>query len=308
MCGVTWVITSVPTPARRATSATSRCPPLRELEGVLGVKVFERSRRGVAPTRLGEIVIAQAVQMLANLEAMTARLDAERLGHARIYRIGATPNPALRLIPAAYMLARKGVPNLVVELTEGSTDDLIAGLGRGEYAFVLGRSLPQDRLSVLRQTPLYPEKGVIVARAGHPAVRQRELRQLLAFPWVLPQPGPTRAAIETAFMRAGCNPPVPAFVNYATELVCDLLARSDALSVMPFGAVKPALEAGRIARLPAAEFQLPAYAMYRPLQTVADPALECLERAIVEVAASLEEAQRDDRPPRAHRRGRRRAA
>src|SRR5262245_39184437 len=62
---------------------------LRELEGVLGFAIFERSRRGVTPTKLGEIVVAQAVQMVANLDALSSRLDAERRGHGRVHRIGA---------------------------------------------------------------------------------------------------------------------------------------------------------------------------------------------------------------------------
>jgi DNA-binding transcriptional LysR family regulator len=267
---------------------------LRELESVLGFKVFERSRRGVTPTKLGEIVIAQAVQMISNLDAFSARLDAERHGHRRIYRVGATPNPALRLIPGAFLLARAKFPGLVVELVEGSTDDLLLGIRRGEYALVVARSSPQDSLSLLRQTPLYPEVGVVVGRAGHPAAgrHHRKLQPLLSYPWVLPQFGPTRSAIERGFMRAGCNPPAPAFINYATQLVCDVLKRSDALSVMPLGAVKPPIEAGTIALIPtAADFQLPAYAIYQPLQAASDPALECLESAILQVASSLEEAQ-----------------
>ena len=155
------------------------------------------------------------------------------------------------------------------------------------------RSSPQDNLSVIKQTPLYPEIGVVVGRAGHPAAgrHHRKLQPLLAYPWVLPQFGPTRSAIERAFMRAGCNPPVPSFINYATQLVCDVLTRSDALSVMPFGAVKAPLEAGTIALVPtAADFQLPAYAIYRPVPVVSDPVLEHLERSIQQVAASLEES------------------
>jgi len=267
---------------------------LRELESVLGFKIFERSRRGVTPTKLGEIVIAQAVQMISNLDALSARLDAERHGHRRIYRVGATPNPALRLIPGAFMLTRETFPSLVVELVEASTDDLLLGLRRGEYSLVVARSSPQDSQTLLRQTPLYPEIGVVVGRAGHPAAGRHhgKLQPLLSYPWVLPQFGPTRSAIERAFMRAGCNPPIPSFINYATQLVCDVLVRSDALAVMPFGAVKEPLEAGTIALVPtAADFQLPAYAIYKPLEVVPDPALECLEHSILQIASSLEEAQ-----------------
>jgi hypothetical protein len=93
-------------------------------------------------------------------------------------------------------------------------------------------------------------------------------------------------------MRAGCNPPLPSFINYATQLVCDVLARSDALSVMPFGAVKAPIEAGTISLVStAADFQLPAYAIYKPIQAASDPVLECLENSILHGASTLEEAR-----------------
>src|SRR5262245_13419123 len=142
---------------------------LRELEALLGFKLFERSRRGITPTSLGEVVIAQATQMIANLDALSAQLDAERYGHRRIYRVGATPNPALRLIPTAYVLTREKYPDLVLELVESTTDDLLLGVRRGEYSLVVGRSTPEDTLSVINQIPLYAEVGVVVGRSGHPA-------------------------------------------------------------------------------------------------------------------------------------------
>ena len=64
--------------------------------------------------------------MLSNLDALTARLDAERYGNRRIYRVGATPNPALRLVPTAYARVREKYPDLVLELVEASTDDLLS--------------------------------------------------------------------------------------------------------------------------------------------------------------------------------------
>src|SRR5207248_1504305 len=128
---------------------------------------------------------------------------------------------------------------------------------------------------------------MVVGRAGHPAAgrHHRRLQPLLSYPWALPQFGPTRSAIEHAFMRAGCNPPVPSFINYATQLICEFLVRSDALTVMSVGAVKEQIEAGRIVFVStAADFQLPAYAIYKPVQAVADAALDCLESAILHVA------------------------
>ena len=196
------------------------------------------------------------------------------------------------------MLARENYPDLVLELVESTTDDLLLGVRRGEYSLVVGRSTPEDALSVIKQTPLYAEVGVVVGRNRRPAAarRHRRLQPLLSYPWVLPQFGPTRSAIERAFMRAGCTPPTPSFINYATQLVCAVLCRTDALAVMPFGAVKAPIESGEIALVHTrADFQLPAYAIYKPLQAVSDPALECLESSILHVASSLEEAQQTAR-------------
>ena len=268
---------------------------LAEIEASFGVRLFDRSRKGVRPTKWGEMVIGAATQMVASLEALDTRLLLERQGKHRIYRVGATPNPALRLIPAAYQIVREQFADFVLELVEDGTDRLIEGINRGEYSLVVGRSSPQDAISVLRQTPLYPERGIIVARPGHPmaADAEADLSSLLPFPWILPAPGPTRAAIELSFMRARCNPPTPTFINYSIRIVCDLLARSDALSVLPRGPAEPFLSDGTIVKISSsAEFHLPSYAIYRPRHAAADPILICLERSILSVAGST---RRNDR-------------
>jgi LysR family transcriptional regulator, regulator for genes of the gallate degradation pathway len=140
--------------------------------------------------------------------------------------------------PDAYVRAREKYPDLVLELSKPVWTTFFVCVRRGDYSFVVGRSTPEDTLSVIKQTPFYPEVGVVVGRAGHPAAgrRHRKLQPLLSYPWVLPNFGPTRSAIDRAFMRAGCTPPSPSFINYATQLVCAVLCRSDALAVMPFGA------------------------------------------------------------------------
>ena len=104
-------------------------------------------------------------------------------------------------------------------------------------------------------------------------------------------------AIERAFMRAGCTPPSPP-INYATQLVCVVLCRSDALAIMRFGAVKFPIGSGDIALVhTSADFQLPAYAIYKPVQAASDPAFEYPENSILHIASSsLEEAQQAATP------------
>lgn len=262
---------------------------LAEIEASFGLRLFERSRRGVRPTQWGEIIIGAAAQIVASLEALDTRVEAERHGKNRIYRVGATPNPALRLIPGAYQIVREEFADFALELVEDSTDRLLEGIMRGEYSLVIGRSSPQEAFPVLNQVPLYPETGVIVARPGHPVTAERkvELASLLAFPWVLPQHGPTRSAIELSFLRARCSPPNPTFINYSIHIVCELLAQSDALSVLPRAPARQFLADGKIVKVSTeAEFHLPSYSIYRPRHAAGDPTLSFLEASILKIAGS----------------------
>lgn len=279
------------TAAQHNVSQPALSKALVEIEASFGLRLFDRSRKGVRPTRWGAMVVDAATQIVASLNALDSSLELERQGKNRIYRVGATPNPALRLIPEAYRIVREQFADFVLELVEDSTDRLLEDVRLGRYSLVVGRSSPQNDFSVLRQMPLYPESGIIVARPGHPmAPRARvALASLLPFPWILPQPGPTRSAIELSFMRARCNPPTPAFINYSIRIVCDLLARSDALSVLPRGPAEPFLSDGTIMRIAsAAEFHLPSYSIYVPRHAALDPRLACLERSILHVAGSSE--------------------
>lgn len=266
---------------------------LTEVEHTFGAQLFTRSRRGVSPTQLGALVVADSAQLIASLEALAARIEAESIGKNRIYRVGATPNPAVRLIPAAYKIVRQKLSNFTLELVEDTTESLLTGLKRGAYSLVVGRSSPQDDFSVIRQVPLYPESGVIVSRPGHPALKERvtDLATLLKYPWVLPQHGPTRTAIELSFMRARCNPPQPAFINYSIHIICNLLSDTDALSVLPLGPASSFISSGAIAQIPVdAEFHLPSYAIYRARHGDQDPALDQLEKAILRISNSLTES------------------
>jgi len=80
---------------------------------------------------------------------------------------------------------------------------------------------------------------------------------------------------------------------FPTQLVCVVLCRSDALAIMRFGAVKFPIGSGDIALVhTSADFQLPAYAIYKPVQAASDPAFEYPENSILHIASSsLEEAQ-----------------
>ena len=86
------------------------------------------------------------------------------------------------------------------------------------------------------------------------------------------------------------HPTITIIHKLSTQLVCAVLCRSDALAVMPFGAVKSPIVWRHCPGAHKRHFQLPAYAIYKPMQAVSDPALEYLESSMLHVASSLKSA------------------
>ncbi len=151
---------------------------LRKLEGILGVTLFERSKRHVEPTARGVALIAQAQELLADARRLLedAHRSAEPLtGELRLGVI-ATLGPYY--LPNLLHQGRPRFPRLALRLHEGRTADLLASLRRGELdAALVALPIPADGLTV---EPLFFEPFRLACPIEHPlaikpVVRLRDL-------------------------------------------------------------------------------------------------------------------------------------
>jgi DNA-binding transcriptional LysR family regulator len=262
---------------------------IHQIESELGVCLFLRANNRTTITDFGRIFLSEATQILASVGAIQTKIDRLRAQGQNFYHVGATPNPALRLVPAAFIRTLKAFPQLNLQLTEDGSERLIVGLRERMYQLVIARAMSIDPLSPLKSTLLYPESGVIVSRRDHPLARKRSVKHadVQSYPWILPPPGPTLNAIEMSFINAGSVPPRPFFVNYAISIVSDILVRSDALTVLSRAVAGPLLRAGVLRTLAIGiEFRLPSYAVYSLPSSFPDPVHEFLEQSLVAVADS----------------------
>lgn len=152
---------------------------LRKLEDQLGVRLFDRSRRQVAPTPVGREIIAQARRVLEEVERLQAlalgRLDPMR-GNLRL---GVIPTLGPYLIPHILPPLRARYPDLRLFLREDLTEHLLTQLRGGDLDLLL-LALPV-RGEGLETLPLFREPFRLALPVGHPLtardwVRERDLQ------------------------------------------------------------------------------------------------------------------------------------
>jgi LysR family hydrogen peroxide-inducible transcriptional activator len=147
---------------------------VRKLEGVLGVTLFERTKRHVEPTARGIALIAQAQTLLADAHRLleSAQRSAEPLtGELRLGVI-ATLGPYY--LPTLLHKGRARFPRLVLRLYEGRTAELLARLRNSELdAVLLALPVPADGLTV---APLFFEPFRLACPLDHPLATREAIR------------------------------------------------------------------------------------------------------------------------------------
>ncbi len=175
---------------RAATRLHISQPPLssqvKDLENELGVKLFDRSSRGVALTAAGGTFYQEARAVLARLEhAKISVLRASR-GDAGTLSVGFVSIADYGVLPPALKAFRARFPAVDVQLHELTTDAQIREIAAERLDLGIGLA-PVDEPG-LRFETIVREELVLAAPADHPMAASGEpvdLRDLAAENFVL---------------------------------------------------------------------------------------------------------------------------
>jgi LysR family pca operon transcriptional activator len=265
---------------------------LRELEEIVGARLFARHPRGVRPTEAGIVVIRLARRLLGELRRAEEELDAVGAAEGGSVAIGVLPVAAVGMLPGALIRLRESHPRLRLRLQQGRTEELLPLLAARELDLVVGRlyapAVPDDFL----REPLWEEPISALARAGHP---------LLAAPCVTAAMlGEYELVLPTVSQRVGLEidqllgllglPRDVALRSSSYGFIREMLLASDCISIMPRSMMVGDLLRGALRVVP-----LPVPAPPRPAGIIraADPPpspatrafIRALERHAAEVAA-----------------------
>jgi DNA-binding transcriptional LysR family regulator len=264
---------------------------LQDVEATLGVKLFERSNRGLEPTAYGEIFARHAKIVLAQLRHAAEELESLRAGYSGKVTVGTLLAASASILPDAIALLKQQRPGVAISVVVGTYDILMPSLLVGDLDMVLGRLPEEGRSRALLYEEFYAEPIRLVARRGHPLTRRRRLtlRDLANEAWLLPLPETElRRQIERAFVDAGA--PLPRNVIESVSILTNraLLRKSDCIGVMPYHVALDDVEQGLLSFLPVKlkAIETPVGAILRApgeLPPAASALLECLRLAGKEV-------------------------
>ncbi|WP_245518372.1 MULTISPECIES: LysR family transcriptional regulator [unclassified Mesorhizobium] len=225
---------------------------IKRLETELGVKVFERNSKGVVPTVFGEILYCHA-RLIRDEIGLAERDLLNTWGNAPVgLRVGSLPSLASSIMPLALKRWEEANPNRELQIVESPQIDLLVGVLRREFDFVIGFTECYDLEDGLRQRVLFRDQLLVIARIGHPLRDEREVDwpTLVRYPWVFPTARRSHAILDAALRAAKVTPPENVTVCGSVTLLKSVVANSDYLAVLPAHAVQEELAGSRLCSLP----------------------------------------------------------
>lgn len=216
---------------------------LASVEGKLGVRLFDRSARGLTPTAACERMIDGAAQLLNELRDLERRvvtpLEAIRI------RLVCQCYTAYHWLPSVLVGMRRALPGLDVKLAVEHTGDPVAGLEAGhvDVALLTTGEVPRDRI---RECPLFDDEIVFVVARSHPLASRKSITRadLRAHPILT---SPTPHAESRWFMNRvfGRTRPALRFERFPlTEAILDVARAGMGIAILSEWIAAPHLGRG----------------------------------------------------------------
>ncbi|WP_433515030.1 LysR family transcriptional regulator [Nonomuraea sp. CA-143628] len=187
---------------------------LLALEHEVGHRLFTRDARGVRLTAVGQIMLAHANEVLAQLERAEAEVAAYTTGAAGEVTVACFATAISAVLSPAITALRTGSPGLRVRVLDAEGDQSLSMLldDRADLAIAVEyRGAPDAADPRLHRSALYAEPFDLVLPQDHPLASSADasvqLGDLVGETWIGPYPGnPVHDVITFACEQAGFSP------------------------------------------------------------------------------------------------------
>ena len=218
---------------------------LQEVEQVLGLDLFVRSRSGMTATPALQSLLQRLIVIENEVQALDKDAFAIRSRARYIYRLGVLPRSMQNVMPKVLATVVAQERGIEFSLSEAMSDVLLQGLAANRFDCVVAR-LTRDAVQthdshLFEFVELYEEGMCVVAGTRHPLAGKKRLtlHDTLRWGWTLPPIGSvTRNLLVDEFLRSGLLPPAPVIesTNFFSNL--SLVEQGSLLTVSPVSAAR----------------------------------------------------------------------
>ena len=177
------------------------------LEAEFGVRLFDRTGKGILLTEGGNVLLQHARDLLAEKRAIEQVMHRFKGVEEAVLTVGCSNIPGVYMIPVALKSLLERHPGLAVTLIQGDSRDVLTKLtGNVMEIAVVGGCIGDDGLEF---TPLGADQIRLVTNSRHAWARRESvtLAELLTEPCVLREPGSgTGNSVREALVTAGIDP------------------------------------------------------------------------------------------------------
>ena len=265
-------------------SAVSRS--IADLEQAIGVRLVDRTPRGVEPTRYGRVLLDGGTAVFDDLRQAVRNIELLADPTAGEVRIGCTPLLAAGFVSAVVDRLSRRHPRMLFHLVTGYVESLHRELSERRVDLLIARRFGPIAEERLGFQFLFDDPSVVAAGARSPWVRRRRIAfaELLDESWVLPPPGSEIASIATAAFRAnGVDSPRTTVVTDSPHARMGLLASGRFVTILPASALT----------FPAVRAEIKALPVHLPMARVPNGIVTLKARALSPAARLFIDCARD---------------
>jgi DNA-binding transcriptional LysR family regulator len=223
-----------------------------ELEDALGVRLLDRSRRGVVPTAYGMAIQRHSLAIFNDLRQAVQHIDFLSDPTKGEIRVGTTDPLAVSLVlPVIDQLSRKH-PAMFFHVVSGDSATLYRDVANRDVEVVICRMIG-DLPDELTAEILFHDVLSVMTSADNPLTRRRKLTlaDLADQPWTLYPPESFFGTLVAAAFRAnGHEPPRLTVTSLSFNVQRELLATGRFLTVLPSFILKMPHRGLRLKALP----------------------------------------------------------
>ena len=226
---------------------------ISSMEAALGVRIFERSPRGVELTPAGRMLVQRGRELVDGADQLAIDLRDWSLGLAGHVRMLANASALLQLLPQRLEAFMRSHPRIHVDVEERMSPEILGALleGRADVG-VVDVATPTRGLEFF---PFFRDQLALVVPAGHALAAQGEVRlpQLLAENFIV-LAGANMVTTRLFNAAAALGEPLKVRMQMRSfDAACRMVAAGLGVAVLPAQAVAPQLAHLPLKAVPVAE-------------------------------------------------------